>query len=64
MENITKEIIGRTIVTHGQTVKVIDIWEEAGDRIYLELEHPVVVPGPEYTRDIIKAEEVQKVVPE
>jgi len=64
METITKDTIGRRIVSHGQEVKVIDVWEEAGDRIYLELEHPIVVPGPEYTRDVIKADEVQKVVPE
>lgn len=56
-----KPIEGATIVVYGQEVKIVEVITIDGrSRIYLE--HPVVVPSIEYTRDYISNNEIQKYV--
>ena len=45
-----KPIEGATIIAYGQEVKIVEVVTVKGKhRIYLE--HPIVVPSVEYTRD-------------
>ena len=54
-----KPIEGATIITYGQKVKISQVIEQNNKyRIYLE--HPIVVPTSEYTRDYITVDEIQK----
>jgi hypothetical protein len=52
---------GDLIITYGQKVMVESVMEFMGDYFYY-LEHPIVVPTMEYTRDYIKECEVQKII--
>lgn len=47
--------IGDEIIVYGQKVKIESI---ENDKIILE--HPIVVPGVEYTRDYINIKELEK----
>jgi hypothetical protein len=49
----------KTIIAFGQSIKIIDIEDNNGQIIY-RLEHPIVVPTIEYTRDYIYENEIQK----
>lgn len=54
-----KPIEGAKIVAYGQEVKITQVITVGGKkRVYLE--HPIVVPGIEYTRDYISPEEIEK----
>jgi hypothetical protein len=54
-----KPIEGIKIIAYGQEVRIAQVVTvDEMHRIYLE--HPIVVPGREYTRDYISAEEIQK----
>jgi hypothetical protein len=56
-----KPIEGAIIVAHGQTVKIAQIVIIGGKhRVYLE--HPIVVPGIEYTRDYLSVDEIDEYV--
>jgi len=56
-----KPIEGATIIVYGQEVKIEQIITINGkQRIYLE--HSIVVPSVEYTRDYISKEEIQNYV--
>jgi hypothetical protein len=56
-----KPIEGATIVAYGQEVKIVQVVTVKGNhRIYLE--HPIVVPFVEYTRDYISSDEIQRYV--
>mgnify|MGYP003621589757 CR=1 FL=1 len=56
-----KPIEGETIVAYGQKVKIAQVVTVKGKhRIYLE--HPIVVPSVEYTRDYISNDEIQKFI--
>jgi len=56
-----KPIEGAIIVAYGQEVKISQVVTIKGiQRIYLE--HPIVVPSVEYTRDYISSDEIQKYV--
>lgn len=54
-------IEGATIVVYGQEVKIAQVVTVNGKhRIYLE--HPIVVPSAEYTRDYISSDEIQRYI--
>jgi hypothetical protein len=54
---------GMTIITYGQEVKIAKIDEGViTDKTIIYLEHPIVVPTREYTRDYISVDEIQKYV--
>lgn len=55
-----KQMIGSTIVSYGQTATVVDVVTVDGEML-VYLDHPIVVPGAEYTRDYVKVSEIQKV---
>ena len=56
-----KPIEGATIVAYGQEVKIAQVVTIKGKhRIYLE--HPIVVPSEEYTRDYISNDEIIRYV--
>ena len=56
-----KPIEGATIVVYGQEVKIAQVVTVKGKhRIYLE--HPIVVPSVDYTRDYISSYEIQSYV--
>lgn len=56
-----KPIEGALIVAHGQGVRITQVITVDGrSRIYLE--HPIVVPGEEYTRDYIDTREIERYV--
>ena len=50
-----KPIERATIIAYGQEVKIVEVVTK--HRIYLE--HPIVVPSVEYTRDYISSDEIQ-----
>ncbi len=55
-----KQMIGSTIVAYGQTATVVDVVTVDGEML-VYLDHPIVVPTAEYTRDYVKASEIQNV---
>lgn len=56
-----KPIEGATILTYGQEVKISQVVNVKGkNKIYLE--HSIVVPTKEYTRDYINENEIQKYI--
>lgn len=56
-----KPIEGATIVAYGQEVKIAQVVTIKGKhRIYLE--HPIVVPSEEYTRDYISNDKIIRYV--
>ena len=58
-------LIGKIIIAYGQEVKVLNVViSEIMSTHRIELEHPIVVPGREYTRDWITQNEIQKIKPE
>ena len=56
-----KPNIGSIIKTFGQSVKVVGIEDNNGQIIY-RLEHPIVTPYIEYTRDYVSKNEIQKIL--
>ena len=54
-----KPIEGAKIVAYGQEVKIAQV-VIIGKKKRVYLEHPIVVPGKEYTRDYISPDEIQK----
>ena len=54
-----KPIEGAKIVAYGQEVKIAQV-VIIGKKKRVYLEHPIVVPGIEYTRDYISPEEIQR----
>ena len=52
---------GATIIAYGQTVKIAYV-ETVNGKTMVYLEHPIVVPTREYTRNYISLEEIQNYV--
>lgn len=56
-----KPIEGATIIAYGQEVKIAQVIDINGKyRVYLE--HSIVVPSKEYTRDYISPKEIQRYI--
>jgi len=55
-----KKMIGSTIVAYGQTAIVVNVVTVSGEML-VYLDRSIVVPTAEYTRDYVKADEIQKV---
>ena len=49
--------VGNRIKSFGQIEKIVDIEDGV-----IHLEHPIVVPGKEYTRDYIYLKEIQEIL--
>ncbi len=56
-----KPIEGATIITYGQKA-VITCVVKSGDKYRCYLNHPIVVPTAEYTRDYIDSSEIDRYV--
>lgn len=54
--------VGQTIKAYGQIVKINDVNCDNLNFGGVVLEHPIVVPGKEYTRNEISFEEIQEVL--
>ncbi len=54
-------IEGALIVTYGQKVRISQVVTVRGKHI-VYLEHPIIVPTKEYTRDYIEPEEIDKYI--
>jgi hypothetical protein len=44
---------GATIITHGQKVKILFVEELSNDAHVYHLEHPIVVPSIQYTKNYV-----------
>lgn len=53
-----KPIVGTTIIAYGQKVKIDEVVKIKG-KYWVYLEHPIVVPSIEYTKDFISCDEIQ-----
>lgn len=56
--NFNKLIKGTTIIVYGQKVKIKKVITQ--QLIYLE--HSIVVPSVEYSRDYISSDEIQQII--
>jgi hypothetical protein len=55
-----KPMIGCTVTVYGQTATVVDVVTVDGQML-VYLDHSIVVPGAEYTRDHVSVNEIQNV---
>ena len=54
-------IKGAKIISYGQEVKIDEV-TLINDKYFIVLEHPIVVPTREYTRNFIDENEIQRYV--
>ena len=55
-----KPMVGSSVLVYGQQATIVSVVTVDGEML-VYLDHPVVVPSLEYTRDYVKVSEIQKI---
>lgn len=58
MSGKEKKMVGSRVLVYGQQVTVVDVVTVDGQML-VYLDHPVVVPTAEYSRDHVKVSEIE-----